>query len=98
MVRRNKRRAVTRRRNLIAKLGGKCVECGAVGNLEIDHIEGRTWDIRSKGSDSRVAIYEREAEEGKLQILCKSCNSRKGAHGFPVITRNDKKKTKKGKP
>lgn len=65
---------------LIDHLGGKCVECGEVerARLEIDHIHGRTWDVKAKSRWSRVARYWREAAEGLLQILCKSCNSSKG--------------------
>lgn len=47
------------------KYGAKCKLCNAVENLTIDHIMPR-----SKGGTD---------EFGNLQILCKTCNSRKGA-------------------
>jgi len=95
MARRHKRRAAERRAELIAKLGGKCKCCGSTEDLEIDHINGRTWNLREKSSDVRIAIYEREAKQGLLQILCKPCNASKGGHGYPKPT---KRKRKKGKP
>lgn len=72
------KRSYARRLALIKSLGGKCVECGRKNRLEIDHIEGRDWDPAKKSRWSRVAIYEREAREGKLQVLCKRCNKVKG--------------------
>ena len=71
-----------RREALIDSLGGKCVVCGTKKKLEIDHINGRDWEPNKKSRWTRVVIYEREAKEGKLQVLCRSCNAKKGKkHG-----------------
>jgi len=68
--------AVQARRNLVIELGGKCVVCGETDmeKLQIDHIEGRDWDLEKFSSSHRVSIYRREAKEGKLQVLCKKHN------------------------
>lgn len=50
---------------LIERDGYVCVKCGALKNLSIDHIV----PLSAGGGDSLE----------NLQILCKSCNSRKGA-------------------
>lgn len=61
----------TRRRNeWLVKLGGACVECGTVEQLEFDHIDPRTKEysiakILSGGSEAKVA-----AEMAKCQLLC----------------------------
>ena len=88
MSRRDTERATRKRQALIEKLGGKCAWCEATEDLEIDHIHGRDWTPREVSSDTRALIYEQEAEDGLLQVLCKSCNSSKGDHDFP---RNAKK-------
>ena len=63
---------------LILQLGGKCVECGSLSALTIDHIEGCDFDHNKIEWSHRVSIYRREALEGKLQVLCEKCNSKKG--------------------
>lgn len=74
------REARTRRRNrLIQRLGGKCVECESIVDLEFDHIFPRNWKSHTVSSDRRLAIYEQEADAGLLQLLCRSCNAKKGA-------------------
>ena len=71
-------RAYQRKWDLIQRLGGKCVTCGSRKRLEVDHINGRDWDITKKNAWIRVARYEKEEKEGKLQVLCKHCNTVKG--------------------
>ena len=67
-----------RKKSLIQLLGGACVQCGSILDLTFDHIEGRNWDIRAVSSTKRLRIYTEEAKEGKVQLLCLSCNSSKG--------------------
>lgn len=67
-----------RRRVLIRTLGGVCSNCKSSSQLELDHICGRDYDIKQLNRWTRIARYEREAADGLLQVLCKSCNSRKG--------------------
>ncbi len=52
------------RSSVFARDGYKCVECGSVENLTVDHI---------------VSIYRGGAPRdfGNLQTLCSICNSRK---------------------
>jgi len=80
MARHNRVRAWFRRKALVQRLGGKCVNCGAKGTkrnpLEIDHINGRTYDVRKMDPSWRIAQYEKEEREGvPLQVLCKKCNA-----------------------
>jgi hypothetical protein len=65
-----------RRQYALAKLGGKCVRCGATKNLDFDHIDpatkvgdiGRMWQKRKD-------LFE--AELLKCQLLCKPCHLEK---------------------
>lgn len=67
-----------KRAELVAMLGGKCAECGSIKELTFDHIHGRTWDIKAVHATKRLRIYTQEAKDGKLQLLCLTCNSAKG--------------------
>ncbi len=70
-------RAREMRRDLIAKLGGKCADCGTKHDLVFDHIYGKDWQANKLNRYHRMLIYVREEKEGKIQLLCKSCNSSK---------------------
>ena len=54
----------------------RCAICGEVfdpPDLEIDHVDGITWDHDLLSSHRRVARYWREYESGvKLRALCRS--------------------------
>ena len=63
---------------LIIELGGVCVKCGAVSALTIDHIDGCDYYHEKLEWSYRVSVYRREAKEGKLQVLCETCNQKKG--------------------
>jgi len=54
----------TQRRRIIARDGGKCVNCGATDHLCVDHIVPVT-----RGGSS---------DDSNLQTLCWSCNTKKG--------------------
>lgn len=81
MARRHRQRAYFERLEMLVRLGGKCAQCGTKGTakngLQIDHINGREWDIRKKDPSWRMAIYKQEEKEGKLAVLCARCNNRK---------------------
>jgi hypothetical protein len=70
------------RYSLIYELGGKCVvpECGEeeYEKLTFDHIDGKDWETTGLSTDQRMIIYRREAKAGLLQIMCNSCNAKKG--------------------
>lgn len=79
-----------RRAELIKRLAppdsdGRCAcdECGALwvpDMLEVDHVDGITWDDRAVNSGQRVDRFWDEFNTGvRLRALCKSCNSRDGA-------------------
>jgi hypothetical protein len=86
-------RAVRARAALVQELGGRCQGEGCdetdPEELEIDHINGRDWVPSKKSSDHRVSIYRREATQGKLRVLCKTCNS---SFGFRRGGRNKKRR------
>lgn len=76
------KRLAVRRAALIARLGGVCEICKSTERLEFDHHPGPCeWgDSRKRPSRwQRMVLYEREADEGKLRLLCRSCNARDGA-------------------
>lgn len=66
------------RLKLVKDLGGECVFCGKKKTLELDHINGRTWNARDKSRWMRLVIHRREARAGLLQVLCRKCNKKKG--------------------
>lgn len=64
---RSQRRSIPKelRSKILKKYGYKCVKCESKDNLTIDHIKPYI-----KGGPTK---------ENNLQVLCKSCNSKKGA-------------------
>ena len=65
-------RYIKRRKQIIEKLGGVCVECGTTENLEIDHIER---SMKSFGIGKAIAgwSWKRLNQElDKCQLLCKT--------------------------
>jgi 5-methylcytosine-specific restriction endonuclease McrA len=77
--RKRKRESLKRKKLLlIDKLGGKCNHCGVTHTLQFDHIYGRDWEVRSVGPSTRLARYDKEIEEGMIQLLCRICNASKG--------------------
>lgn len=44
--------------------------------LQIDHVDGRDWDVTKHGQWTRIRRYLREFEEGvRLRLLCRKCNA-----------------------
>lgn len=72
----NLKRYHKRRAFGIAKLGGKCVQCSSVKNLEFDHIDPTTKTI-SLGKEWSVPLERFLLELEKCQLLCKSCHKEK---------------------
>jgi len=52
------------RREVFARDGNRCKQCGAMSNLSIDHIYPEVW-----GGPTTL---------DNLQVLCRTCNLRKG--------------------
>lgn len=61
---------------LIAYMGGICVNCGQIENLEFDHIDPKTksFDIGKNWSRNRDDILK---ELQKCQLLCSHCHKEK---------------------
>ncbi len=64
--------------DLIEVLGDECEECGSKEDLQPDHLQPRDWKSREIWSDVRLRLLINEALEGKLQMLCGTCNRMKG--------------------
>lgn len=80
MAKRDRIRAVLRRHELVKRLGGKCIDCGSTGSvkypLEIDHPDGRGYDVRKMDPSWRIAQYLKEERAGvKLEVRCRRCNA-----------------------
>ena len=71
---RNTVRAKKIRAELVEKMGGVCVKCGAVDNLQFDHIDGARWRHNELSYLARMNRYKREHELGLLRLLCGDCN------------------------
>jgi 5-methylcytosine-specific restriction endonuclease McrA len=67
-----------RRAQLIEMLGGCCMRCGAVEDLEFDHIDPITKRFAVGASLSR-AWAELVEEALKCQLSCRPCHIDKGA-------------------
>lgn len=75
---------------LFSRLGGrKCAKAGMPDirgdyiechpDLEVDHVDGREYEVRELGSRQRVRRYLKELDSGvKLQVLCKKHNGNDG--------------------
>lgn len=65
-----------RRAEAIAMLGGACVKCGSIENLEFDHIDrgSKLDELGILFTRSKAATLE---ELEKCQLLCKPCHIEK---------------------
>lgn len=61
----------------------RCACCGAVyqlEDLEVDHVDGRTWRGRALNFLDRIRRQWREFDRGvRLRALCRRCNASDGA-------------------
>jgi 5-methylcytosine-specific restriction endonuclease McrA len=80
----NKTWRQARRGRLTEMLGGCCVRCGAVEDLEFDHIDPSTkvFGVCAGLSKAWDVLIE---EAAKCQLLCKSCHVAKGAEDRPEL-------------
>lgn len=72
-----------RRAWAIARLGGKCVKCGKIENLEFDH---RDRKVKSRTiANILIGQMDRLVEElGKCQLLCSPCHQEKTSSEIAV--------------
>lgn len=63
-----------RKLEAIDVLGGKCVQCGKIEDLEIDHIDKKTKSFAISRPPSEKSFWE---ELKKCQLLCKRCHREK---------------------
>lgn len=65
-----------RRREAFRKLGGVCVVCGSLYDLQLDHIDknNKTLDVGSMWGANANDFWK---EIDKCQILCKACHADK---------------------
>lgn len=67
------------RKLLIERLGGKCIGCGETNakKLEFNHPYGRDYDPSKLSRWERIRHYRRDADAGRLNLLCSACNKKK---------------------
>lgn len=60
----------------VEKLGGKCSNCGAGDDLQLDHIDPnqKSFNIARKWSISEKKFWQ---EVSKCQLLCQKCHTEK---------------------
>jgi len=69
---------------MMATLGGICRACGATNCLTFDCIKPMGGQHHKLSSVGRVCFYREQLRRGNVQLLCSSCNSKKGAKPNPV--------------
>lgn len=62
-----------RRKLLINQLGGKCVNCGSTENLQFDHIDPASKEIKLTACLTQN-IDRIQNEISKCQLLCRKCH------------------------
>lgn len=64
----------------------RCAGCGArsdLEDLEVDHVDGRTWYGRALNFLDRIRRQWREFDRGvRLRALCRRCNASEGTRRF----------------
>jgi len=64
------------RKFCIEHLGGKCVSCDTIENLQFDHIDPKTKNF-SIGKMLNFSVEELEYELYLCQLLCEGCHKEK---------------------
>lgn len=72
-----------KREEMIAVLGGRCVDCGTTACLTFDCIVPTGNAHHKLSSSQRVSYYVRQLRLGNLTVRCSLCNSKKGAKILP---------------
>lgn len=61
------------------EMGGKCVNCGAVEDLQFDCKQAMGHEHHRIEYSHRMSFYRRQLALGNLQLLCGKCNGSKAA-------------------
>ena len=77
VYRRNRYKRIMQK--IIEHLGGKCVQCGNTGKLDIDHKDKKTKKFNISTGIEVVSLKILWKEVKKCQILCKDCHRIKSA-------------------
>lgn len=74
----NLKRYHQRKQEYINLLGGKCVHCGSIDDLQFDHIDAskKSFTIGMRMTYPRHVVIE---ELKKCQLLCRFCHNKKTA-------------------
>jgi len=78
MAKRHKRRAKLVRWQLMNLLGRRCTFCRTKQDLEFDCIQPMGDAHHRLDTDRRMKFYCQQFLASNLQLLCSSCNARKG--------------------
>ena len=73
------------RRKLMEELGEVCVFCGSTIDLEFDCKKPMGHAHHRYDTSQRMCFYRKQHANGNLQVLCGTCNRRKGDNEcYPV--------------
>lgn len=61
-------------------LGPICKDCKATEKLTFDCIEPQGHKHHKMDTSQRMCFYRKQFDKHNLQVLCDSCNGKKGAH------------------
>ena len=68
------------------RLGGKCVVCGTMEDLDVDHIEPHKKEFTIGNRLVSCSLETLEKELAKCQLLCKPCHREKHKSVAPCGT------------
>lgn len=83
-----------RRSEWLEKLGGKCAECGALDNLEFDHVDCSKKSFSVAKALAGWAEARVEEEMKKCQILCTGCHLKKTVTNSDIVSGRARKNSK----
>ncbi len=72
-----KRRYTERFQAAVRQLGGRCVQCGSMVDLQFDHIQPCTKSFEISDKIAQYAWWRIEVELKKCQLLCFQCHVEK---------------------